>query len=190
MRHGQTDWNKEKRLQGQKDIPLNQHGISQAHDTANRLKSIHFDAVFSSDLVRAKKTAEIITLERNLAIRTNELLREQAFGTSEGKVVKEFLALFTKWETLSEEERYHHVVDDEESPAQAVTRLITFLREVSVSHQGKTVLVVTHGGLMRYLLIRLGKATFAKPVFIGNTGYIKLRSDGVDFFVDAIEGVE
>ena len=76
VRHGETEWNTEGRLQGQKDSFLTAKGEKQAAQTAEKLKGVKFDAIFSSDLLRAKRTAEIIKLERQLEINTTKALRE------------------------------------------------------------------------------------------------------------------
>ena len=68
IRHGQTEWNLKKIIQGHKDSPLTKIGIRIAKQHANKLKNIHFDAVFSSDSLRAKQTADIVALKRNIAI--------------------------------------------------------------------------------------------------------------------------
>jgi broad specificity phosphatase PhoE len=68
VRHGETDWNKQRIIQGQEDIPLNETGIQQAENAAKLMKSIPFDLAYSSDLMRAKRTTEIIALEHNLAV--------------------------------------------------------------------------------------------------------------------------
>ena len=80
VRHGETDWNVKNIIQGQIDIPLNKKGENQALEIANELKDIHFDAIFSSDLSRAKRTAEIIATERKLAVVATKTLREMYFG--------------------------------------------------------------------------------------------------------------
>jgi broad specificity phosphatase PhoE len=67
-RHGETEWNEKKIIQGHSDIPLNKKGIKQANLLGMELKNIHFDAVFSSDLVRAKKSAEIMIKGKNLPL--------------------------------------------------------------------------------------------------------------------------
>ncbi|HVZ58306.1 MAG TPA: histidine phosphatase family protein [Patescibacteria group bacterium] len=190
VRHGETDWNTQGIIQGQLDTPLNRQGEQQARDVGEMLQGITFDAVFSSDLVRAKRTAEIIALERKLEVKTTQLLREQHFGRFQGRPRQEFLKLFVHWNELSEAEKFSYTVADEESNEQAVSRMLTFLREASLANIGKTILVVAHGALMRYLLIKLGEATFSQPKFMKNAGYIKLHSDGIEFFVDQIVGVE
>ena len=84
MRHGETDWNKERRLQGQSDIPLNEYGIELAAKTAEAMAEIPFDMAFCSPLERAEKTARIILGERNTPLYTDSLLMEINFGSKEG----------------------------------------------------------------------------------------------------------
>src|ERR1041385_1316907 len=84
IRHGQTDWNKEHLLQGIVDNVLNEAGERQAKELAKTLHHVHFDLAFSSDLLRAKRTAEIILLEKKVHVETTKLLRERAFGKHEG----------------------------------------------------------------------------------------------------------
>ncbi len=84
VRHGETDWNTVKRIQGQTDIELNENGVRLAELTAAGLKDIDFDYIFSSPLKRAYKTAEIIRGERTTEIVRDERLKEMFFGDYEG----------------------------------------------------------------------------------------------------------
>src|SRR5689334_14138742 len=88
IRHGETDWNNQHLLQGQIDIPLNAKGEEQAQELAQVLKDINFDLAFSSDLIRAKRTTEIVALEKQLMIETTKTLRERAFGEFEGQSIE------------------------------------------------------------------------------------------------------
>ena len=72
VRHGETLWNKEKKIQGQSDIPLNEYGIELAKITADAMKNISFDVVYTSPLLRAKETAMILIKDRNLDIFEDE----------------------------------------------------------------------------------------------------------------------
>ena len=85
VRHGQTDWNSEERFQGQRDVPLNQKGRLEAHSLAQRLIDISFSAIYTSDLKRAKETAEIIAERLHLPITIEPRLREINQGKWEGK---------------------------------------------------------------------------------------------------------
>ena len=190
VRHGETEWNVANIIQGHGDSPLTERGVLQAKGVAEELKNISFDKCFSSDLLRAKRTAEIITLEKNLAIETSQLLREQYFGKHEGTDRKQFYEQFTTWEQLSEKERHtYKVSDDVESNEEAVGRLLTFLREVAVGYPGRKILLVCHGAIMRYLLIHLGYITYKDNKGFGNTGYMIVESDGVDFFIKKVKGL-
>lgn len=84
MRHGETDWNRIGRLQGQSDIPLNEFGIELAVKTAEGLKDVKFDAAFSSPLQRALVTARTVIGGRAVALETDERLKEIYFGSGEG----------------------------------------------------------------------------------------------------------
>jgi broad specificity phosphatase PhoE len=192
VRHGETDWNAQGLVQGHTDRPLNETGKKQAQELGNTLKDVHFEAAFSSDLLRAKQTAEIIALEHKLAVEATKVLREQYFGKLEGMHFLEFRKLFREYDDLSTVERVRLRVEDMETAEEAVSRLITFLREISIGYAGKNVLVVCHGGLMRHLIIHLGLATYKTLVGGGvkNLATVILESDGVDFFVKKLSGVE
>ena len=84
VRHGETDWNTEKRIQGQTDIELNENGVRLAKLTAEGLKNVDFDYIFSSPLKRAFRTAEILRGERSMEIVRDERLKEMFFGEYEG----------------------------------------------------------------------------------------------------------
>lgn len=88
IRHGETDWNKERRAQGQTDVPLNEKGIRLAEVTAEALKDVPFDLCLTSPLIRAKKTAEIMIGNRDVPVIDEPRLMEISFGGAEGKVTK------------------------------------------------------------------------------------------------------
>ncbi len=196
VRHGETEWNVKGLLQGQSDSPLTKKGIRQSNKLAKILKDIKFDAAFSSDSLRAKKSADIILLEKKITLETTELLRERSFGKWEGRGYEvygnELRELLSEFEKLSDEMKMKFKFPDIESDEEILVRFIRILREIALGFLGKTVLVVTHGAMMRTLLIHLGFGTYASlpPGAIENSGFIKLRSDGVDFFIDETRGVE
>jgi len=191
VRHGETDWNVARRIQGHSDIPLNAVGEQQAKELRKTFGHTSFAAVFSSDLLRAKRTAELAVLEKELVVQTTEILRERNFGSLEGKNVEEFFALEKLRSNLEKEQQLQHrLVPDMENDEELISRIITFLREVAVAYVGKNVLVVSHGGIMRTLLAHLGFTDEDHPITkLENTAYIKLRSDGVDFFIDETKGI-
>lgn len=194
FRHGETIWNIEGRMQGHGDSPLTEEGVAQAQRLGQELADIHFDHVLSSDLLRAKRTAELITLEKKLAVNTTHLLRERTLGAYEGARRDEFQksneALIQQYEKLSHDKKWKFkYADDMESNEELIGRLIPLLRETAVTYPGKTILIVTHGGVLRVLLRHLGQGTSERPGTIKNTAYIKLLSDGVEFEVTQTQGI-
>lgn len=191
VRHGQTDWNVTRTIQGQLDIPLNKKGEEQAEELRLELESIHFDALFSSDLLRAKRTAELLNLERQLVIETTVALRERSFGSYQGKQMDE--AHEKLYHLLENYKSHPHLVESGvETNEEMVSRALTFIREISVAYPGQTVLLVSHGGLMRTLLLHLGYCTAKQfPPFgsIKNLAYIKLLSDGSEIEVGGTSGI-
>jgi len=197
VRHGETEWNVKNIIQGQSNSNLTDKGIEQAKSTGEELKDIHFDAIFSSDSTRAHDTAKIIKLDRELMIETSQLLRERNFGKFEGKHGSEFLEAFRKKlkekETLSDEEEWNFTVsDDIETDEMIASRFIMKLREIAVAYTNKTVLVVSHGGPTKMFLAKIGYATRQELISgsLKNAGYINVLSDGVDFFIQKVKGVE
>jgi uncharacterized phosphatase len=143
VRHGQTDWNLESRIQGSSDIPLNETGRRQARDAGRILAAESWDAIVSSPLSRALETAEIIAAEVGIATVTTEpALRERAYGAAEGLTGSEV------------EERFPAGVrvPGRESREQVVTRVRPALIRIAEEWPGKSVLLVSHGGVIGSLV--------------------------------------
>ena len=183
-RHGETEWNEKKLIQGHSDIPLNKKGEIQAKDLSKKLSHVKFAAVFSSDLIRARRTAEIIILEKKLAVATTKTLRERLFGRFEGKHMNELRKILGELILFSKEKQKKLELSDVENDEEIMRRFIPFIREVAVAYQGKSVLMVSHGGLIRAFLDRIG---FKMPNYsekpMKNAGYLIVKSDGVEFIV-------
>ena len=197
VRHGETIANAEDIVAGHFDSPLNEEGKQQAMLRADSLKDVIFDAAFSSDLIRAKETAEIIKLNRNLAVNANKLLREKYFGKFEGGPGEKYLSAIKlaldKLKTAGDQEKRKIKLDENfESDEEITGRMLTFLREAAVAYPGKTILIVSHGTMMRSLLVHLGWVAFdGLPTgSIKNAGYFVLQTDGVDFFIKETVGIE
>ena len=133
VRHGETDWNAEGRLQGHTDRPLNDYGRRQARELAERLAGEQVDAVYASDLVRARETAEIVAGRLGLPVGVDPDLREKDWGT---------------WEGLTGDERVHVELVGE-STADHRDRMLRALRRIAGRHPSGRVVVVTHGGSLR-----------------------------------------
>lgn len=197
IRHGQTEWNTKKIMQGHLDSPLTEKGVEQAKTTAEKLNNVKFDHAFSSDLLRAKRTADIIMTDHDLVIKTNHLLREVHLGPFQGKKIDYFQEKLKNAlkhrESLSNEQAMRCKVHPElESTEEIATRAIVFLREAALAYLGKNILVVSHAGTIRAVLIKLGFATNKELPHgaIGNASHIIIDSDGVDFFVREVVGID
>ena len=141
-RHGETEFNVKKILQGHCDSPLTANGLEQAKNLAEDLKSVDFDVIYSSDLLRAQRTAEIVRLERDLAITTTKVLRERYYGAYDGKPNQEYVAardrLVAELKVFTEAGKKDLKVDvNAESVNELLARFINFLREISVANLNK-----------------------------------------------------
>jgi len=197
VRHGETEWNIEHRIQGHKDSPLTEKGRQQASMLGSNLENVHFDAVFSSDLGRARETAELITLSKKIAVETTLALRERSFGEHEGKTFDKHYAdtkdLIDTFERLTDEKKFtFKFAPDQESDEELARRLSTYLREISVAYAGKTVLAVSHGGIIRAFLVGLGYGTWTELSYgaVKNTACVVLQCDGTEFVIKEVMGVE
>ncbi len=192
VRHGQTDMNVAGRLQGQTNSLLTEKGKEQAKQLALEFKNIPFDAVFSSDLTRAKDTADIIAAEHNLFTRTTKLLRERSWGKLEG-MTRDILNQFDEvYAALSDEEKFRYKsYEDIENDEELTNRFITFIREIAINYSGKHILLVSHGSAIVSFLVRIGFWNYSQVLpSIPNASYIKFQSDGIEFFVEETRGFE
>lgn len=192
VRHGETDWNKKKLIQGQKDITLNDNGLEEAKNTAQKFKAVLLDLAFSSDLIRAKKTAEIIALEHQLKVLATDKLRERRFGSLEGQPY-DLLARHDKvMRAIEESERKKlRPAPDAESDEEFIFRVSTFLRDTAIANPGKNILAATHSGVLRILILHLGFMTYEEfdTMRFINGGYMELESDGIDFTIKQMHGL-
>jgi len=151
VRHGETDWNAARRIQGQTNAPLNERGRAQAHSLADELAGESIAAVYSSDLDRARETAEILAARLDLPVVVDQALRERNFGSWEGKTVDELEArwpgAWARWRDGNEGEGD---VEDHLALAQRVRGAI---HRLAAAHPGERILVVAHGGAMRVVLM-------------------------------------
>ncbi|MCI9439745.1 MAG: histidine phosphatase family protein [Ruminococcus sp.] len=156
VRHGETDWNKARRVQGHSDIPLNEYGIHLARQTAAGMKDIPFDMAYTSPLIRAKKTAEIILEGRNIPIFESEGIKEMGFGVYEGMCCSgEHKAADSEAFNRFFKDTGNYVpAEGGESIQALMERTGSFLKEVCEDEklQGKHILISTHGAAMTALL--------------------------------------
>jgi broad specificity phosphatase PhoE len=146
VRHGETEWNRAGRWQGHSDTPLNDAGREQARNLAAELSDV--DVVYSSDLARARETAEILAEPLGLEVQLDPRLRERGFGAWEGKTSAEIEADFgeehARWLAGTAPG-----AEDAEPFSDFAARVHAFLDETLERHPDETVLIVAHGGSVR-----------------------------------------
>ena len=183
VRHGETAWNAETRLQGQLDIPLNTRGLEQARRVARALLHDAPDHLYSSDLARARQTAEAIGEATGLAVQTDPGLRERCFGVLEGSTYAE---VESRWpqEALRWRQR-----DGTWGPQGGETLCAFYDRSVAAfsalacRHPGQCVVVVAHGGVLDCLYRAASRIALDAPRTweLGNTGVNRLLFTGSGF---------
>ena len=153
IRHGETAWNAERRLQGHTDIPLNAKGILQARQMAQALKDIElkFDVLYTSDLKRAADTANAVVELFGIEAQVDSTLRERHFGGLQGLSISEApLKRNDIWRAHIARD-LEHDLDGGESIQQFALRVQNALDKMQVRHTGKTILIVSHGGTLEMM---------------------------------------
>ena len=160
VRHGQTDWNLEKRIQGSTDIPLNESGRGDARWAASQLGATMHHAIYASPLLRARETAEIIAAE--LALPAPALvpdLREREFGEGEGMLVPDYIASYGDW---------HAEVPGAETLDEVGVRALAALHRIAREARrrsapvAESIIVVSHGGVIRSLIDHVSGGTLPR----------------------------
>ena len=153
VRHGETDWNTERRLQGRVDIPLNEFGRSLAVKTGKGLKDIQFDICFTSPLKRARETAELILAGRETPIVDDLRITEMAFAVLEGlHCSKERWEVPDSFQSFFNDPANFEPAPGGESFAQVKKRTGDFLQWLYGQNQYENVLITTHGAALSGLI--------------------------------------
>ena len=182
IRHGETDWNRQQRFQGQIDVPLNDIGLAQAQRLGQRLAAEPVEVLVCSDLLRAQQTAVPLAAAWRVPARLLSGLREQSFGVLEGmdvpSIKQQHPALWAEWLVHQAD----FALPGGESLRQFHDRVRRTVAELAAAHAGRTVAVVTHGGVLDVLW----RSAHQQPLDglrrceIPNTGINRLRwRDGV-----------
>ncbi len=152
IRHGETAWNAERRLQGHIDIGLNSEGLRQAAALAAALEGEHLDAIISSDLQRAFQTAEAVAARRTLPVHTDPMLRERCYGGFEGllyaDIEQRFPKEFAAWQARDIDSVMPAGVRVAESFRQFFDRCSSAIVGLAARHPGQTLALVAHGGVL------------------------------------------
>jgi len=183
VRHGETAWNVDTRLQGQLDIPLNDNGRDQARRAARALRDDAPDVIYTSDLSRARETAQTVAHLLGLPLTTDQGLRERCFGIWEGHTYAE---VERGWPTESERWRRREA---DFGPVQGETlqgffdRVVATTTRLAAAHAGQSVLLVTHGGVLDCLYRAASRIALNAPRTweLPNTGINRLLHTGSGF---------
>lgn len=154
VRHGQTEWNREGRLQGWKDAPLTEKGVKQAMALRERLKEEEIDFAYASPLGRTLRTVDIILKGRDVKTIEDERIKEINMGVWEGTKSDEIKERFPQVYSDFWERPHLYEPISGESFHELKGRIVPFLKEVLEKHQGENVLIVSHGGASKMILSR------------------------------------
>ncbi len=163
IRHGETAWNVETRIQGQLDIGLNATGRWQAHRLALALAAEAFDAVYASDLYRAWDTARALADGAGLPLVTDEVLRERGFGVFEGMTFAEIEARFPDQARRWRQRDARFGPEGGETLAAFYARAVSGVAGLAARHPGKQIVVVTHGGVLDALYREASRIALDAP---------------------------
>ncbi len=191
LRHGETDWNIERRIQGWKGTSLNALGRRQARRAARRLKDLALDAVVSSDLKRCLETAHAVAGPRGLDVHTLREARERCFGDWEGRKVEQVLESAGLSGQRKADPFFSLKPPGGETMARFAARMGRLLNLLEARYRGRTVLVATHGGPVRiacclvlgipvekyYLLGRPGNTSLTLVQSQGGTRWVEYYND-------------
>jgi probable phosphoglycerate mutase len=188
VRHGETDWNVQSRLQGHTDIDLNKQGALQAEQMAKALKKINlqFDALYTSDLMRAAKTAKAIEELFGVKSISDEALRERHLGALQGLTSNDAPNLEPELWSIHLSRDLEHDMRGGESIKQFAQRIHGVLEKIRQKHLGKTILLVSHGGAldMMYRLASNQALEADRVVTVPNASLNWISHNGSSWKVD------
>ena len=177
VRHGQTDWNLEGRYQGQSDVPLNQIGRAEAQSLARRLIGQSFAAIYTSDLKRARETAEIIAKVLHLPVTPEPRLREINQGDWEGQFVEVIKAHYAELWRQRTIDPASFRPSGGESVAEVAERVHAAVRNIAHLYPTRSVLIVSHGLALATIICR------GRGIPVGKA-YDQIPENAVPIWVD------
>ncbi|SVA83552.1 uncharacterized protein METZ01_LOCUS136406 [marine metagenome] len=155
VRHGETEWNAEGRIQGHTDIGLSEIGTEQARSLEARLAGLNIDAAYSSDLKRTSETAKLALGERDVILNETPMLREYNKGAFEGMTLAEIKAQFPEEYPRYLEKDLDYAPEGGETARDVSARMAGIIGRIKSDHLNETVLVVSHGGVLRAAMVSL-----------------------------------
>ena len=194
-RHGQTEWNLERRLQGRGNSPLTEAGIERAKELGDRIKDIHIDYIYSSPIERALDTANIIKGDKSIEVITDDGLMEMCFGDYEGRKTDEVMAENPEWNIdLIMHGDVKLCAPNGENLESVRARVAETMDRIIEKNRGKSILIVTHGITLKALMYYfkdeevnnevMGQATLTKINVDENNEFdIEFKNDDSHFTV-------
>lgn len=194
-RHGETEWNIEKRLQGRGDSPLTENGIQRAKELRDRIKNIDIDVIYSSPIKRALNTANILRGNKNIDIVTDDSLMEMCFGDYEGKKIDIIQKENPSWDiNLIMQGNVEICAPNGENLKEVRERISKLMNKIIAENIGKSILIVTHGITLKALMYYfkdedvnsevMGQATLTKiNIDEKNNFYIEFKNDDSHFSI-------
>lgn len=194
-RHGQTEWNIEKRLQGRGNSPLTKQGIERAEELRDRLKDIEIDIIYSSPIERALNTANILKGNKSVEVVTDDNFVEMSFGEYEGRITEEVKLENPEWDIeLIMKGNTEIKAPKGETLEEVRGRIKIAMDNLLEKHKGENILIVAHGitlkALMHYFKDKdvntevMGQATLTKIVVDENNNYnIEYKNDNTHFTI-------
>ena len=176
IRHGETEWNSQKRMQGHSNSDLSSVGQAQIQALGQWMKNVPFDLIYSSDSLRAKQTAEAITQFSGHELQFDQRLREKNLGVFEGLTSEEARERHPEVFRLFKTAGSKYVIDEGESTQQLQDRALEIVNEIRIKHPEEHVLLVTHGGFIRVVMKHSLGLSLETPTrfLIRNTGVFRL----------------
>lgn len=203
IRHGETDWNKVKRLQGKSDIILNEFGEHLAIETGKALKQVPFDLAYTSPLKRARRTAELVLGEKKVPIIDDSRIEEMGFGIYEGLVCKEGASEIPdkNFSLFFHSPEKYTPPEGGESFDSLLERTGDFLKSLQNSHEcaNKTILISTHGAALCALICNIKGASLkdfwgtgvhkncAVTIVDVTNGQYKILEEGKTYYKDEVQ---
>jgi len=176
IRHGETEWNSQQRMQGHSNSVLSSLGQAQIQALGRWMKNVPFDHIYSSDSLRAKQTAEAITQFSGHELKIDLRLREKNLGVFEGLTSEEARERHPEVFRLFKTAGSKYVIDEGESTQQLQDRALEIVEEIRIKHPEERVLLVTHGGFIRVVMKHSLGLSLETPTrfLIRNTGVFRL----------------
>ena len=176
IRHGETEWNSQQRMQGHSNSDLSSVGQAQIQALGQWMKNVPFDLIYSSDSLRAKQTAEAITQFSGHELKIDLRLREKNLGVFEGLTSEEARERHPEVFRLFKTAGSKYVIDEGESTQQLQDRALEIVDEIRIKHHEERVLLVTHGGFIRVVMKHSLGLSLETPTrfLIRNTGVFRL----------------